>query len=273
MENVRWVIQNNLIAENDLNEIQETCKNLGVEFQEVTVIPMTSELPDIIHDEKINLYYGSTTLMDNLYSQLNKPFGLFYNHETYSMENYLSKWGEYMLSSEAKIKTVNELLTENIQVIDYDIFVRPNGDGKEFDGQVIPRSELYGMLKRHLEYDSKLSLESKILIGPAYNIHKEWRNYVVDGEIVSSSLYRQNFKLKKSAEDIPESMLDFVRERISEYQPHDNYAIDIASTHDGTYYIIECGCLNSVGFYKSDINKIITKITEYAIKKGKNGNL
>lgn len=267
MENVRWVIQNNLIAENDLNEIQETCKYLGVEFQEVTVIPMTSELPDIIHDEKVNLYYGSTTFMDNLYSQLNKPFGLFYNHETYSMENYLSKWGEYMLSSEAKIKTVNELLTENYQLIEYDIFVRPDGDGKEFDGQVIKRSELYGMLKRHLEYNSKLTLDSKILIGPAYNIHKEWRNYVVDGEIVSSSLYRQNFKLKKSAEDIPESMLEFVRARISEYQPHDLFAIDIASTHDGTYYIIECGCLNSVGFYKSDISKIITKITEYAIKK------
>jgi hypothetical protein len=27
MENIRWVIQNNLISENDLNEIQKLCKN------------------------------------------------------------------------------------------------------------------------------------------------------------------------------------------------------------------------------------------------------
>lgn len=273
MKNIRWVIQNNLIAENDLNEIQETCKSLDVEFQEVTVIPMTSELPSILHDDKINLYYGATTFMNNIYEQLNKPFGLFYDHTTYSMENYLSKWGEYMLSSEAEIKRVGDILDEDLQLNDYEIFVRPDGDGKEFDGQVILRSGLNEILKRHLEYDSKLTLDSKILIGPAYNIHKEWRNYVVDGVVVSSSLYRQNFKLKKSAEDIPESMLEFVRARISEYQPHDNFAIDIASTHDGTYYIIECGCLNSVGFYKSDISKIITKITEYAIKKEKNGDL
>lgn len=267
MKNVRWVIQNNLIAENDLNEIQEACKSLNVEFQEVIVIPMTKELPDILHDDKVNLYYGSTTLMDNIYEQLDKPFGLFYNHETYSMENYLSKWGEHMLSSEARIYKVSDVLKANHQ-FDYDVFIRPDGDGKEFDGQVINIFQLDDLLQRHLQYDSKLTLDSKILIGPAYNIHKEWRNYVVDGEVVSSSLYRQNFKLKKSAEDIPESMLEFVRARISEYQPHDLFAIDIASTHDGTYYIIECGCLNSVGFYKADIGKIITKITEYAIKHG-----
>jgi hypothetical protein len=267
MKNIRWVIQNNLIAENDLNEIQETCKTLGVEFQEVTVIPMTSELPDIIHDEKVNLYYGSTTFMDNLYSQLNKPFGLFYNHETFLMTNYIEKWSEHMLNSDGRIVKVGDYLAEIQHLIEYYVFIRPDGDGKEFDGQAMKISEVNEFLQRHLEYDSKMTPDSKILIGPAYNIHKEWRNYVVDGEIVSSSLYRENFRLKKSAEDIPESMLEFVRARISEYQPHDNYAIDIASTHDGTYYIIECGCLNSVGFYKSDINKIITKITEYAIKK------
>ncbi len=269
MKNIRWVIQNNLIAENDLNEIQEACNNLDVEFQEVTVIPMTTELPDIIHDDKVNVYYGSTTFMDNLYGQLGKPFGLFYNHETFSMENYIEKWGEYMLNSDARIVRVGDLLNEIRQLIEYDVFIRPDGDGKEFDGQVIPISKVNTLLQRHLDYDSKLDVNSKILIGPAYNIHKEWRNYVVDGEIVSSSLYRENFRLKKSETDIPESMLEFVKARISEYQPHDNYAIDIASTHDGTYYIIECGCLNSVGFYKSNISNIITKITEYAINKNK----
>jgi hypothetical protein len=37
--------------------------------------------------------------------------------------------------------------------------------------------------------------------------------------------------------------------------------MDIASTDDGTYYIIECGCLNSVGFYHSNIEEIIKSIT------------
>jgi hypothetical protein len=269
MKNIRWVIQNNLIAENDLNEIQEICKSLDVEFQEVMVIPMTKELPEIIHDDKVNLYYGSTTFMDNLYEQLDRPFGLFYNHETFSMENYINKWGEKMLNSEAMILPLKEIMSRDYHPFSNDwVFIRPDGDGKEFDGQVMKFEEVKKYLGRHLLYEGKMTFESKIVLGPAYNIHKEWRNYVVDGEIVSSSLYRENFRLKKSGTDIPESMLEFVRARISEYKPHDNFAIDIASTHDGTYYIIECGCLNSVGFYKSSISDIITKITEYAEKHG-----
>jgi hypothetical protein len=32
---------------------------------------------------------------------------------------------------------------------------------------------------------------------------------------------------------------------------------DICSVHDGEYYIIECGCLNSVGFTVPDISKLV----------------
>jgi hypothetical protein len=38
MNNIRWVIQNNLIAENELKEIQNTCKSIGVEYEEVLVV-------------------------------------------------------------------------------------------------------------------------------------------------------------------------------------------------------------------------------------------
>jgi recombinational DNA repair protein RecR len=62
-------------------------------------------------------------------------------------------------------------------------------------------------------------------------------------------------------------MLEFARERITEYSPHDCFAMDIASVHDGEYYIIECGCLNSVGFYHADIKKLVKKISEYVCTK------
>lgn len=262
MKNIRWVIQNNLIAENDLKVIQNSCKNLGVEFEEVLVVPFSSELPKFTLDNKTNIYYGSTTFMNNIYKELKQPIGLFYNHETFSMENYLEKWGGYMLNSGAKVVTVFDILTIGYEDVNDDYFVRPNGDGKEFDGQVMKLKFLKPFLERHCLYDSSVTVNTKILIGPAYNIHKEWRNYIVDGQIVTSSLYRENFKLKKSSSDIPESMLKFVEDRIREYQPHSNFAIDIASTHDGTYYIIECGCLNSVGFYHADISKIVEKVSE-----------
>lgn len=118
-----------------------------------------------------------------------------------------------------------------------------------------------------MDYEGPLDMDSKILVGPAYNIHKEWRNYIVDGKVVSSSRYRKDFRLSKDSLDIPKEMITFVEERCKEYMPHETFAMDIASTHDGTYYIIECGCLNSVGFYSSDIKKIVKSVTEWIEKK------
>jgi hypothetical protein len=217
-------------------------------------------------DDKVNIYYGSTTLMSNIYEQLDKPEGLFYNHETYSMENYIKQWGEHMLNSEGRITTIKKFLAEDNDP-EENFFVRPDGDGKEFDGQVAKFKNAKSWFKKVLQYDYRITEDSIILVGPAYNINKEWRNYIVNGEIVSSTLYRKNFKLNKSATDIPEGMLAFVRDRIKEYSPHESFAIDIASTEDGTYYIIECGCLNSVGFYAADIEGIIKSITTWIQSK------
>jgi hypothetical protein len=45
MNNIRWVIQNNLIAENELKEIQNTCKSIGVEYEEVLVVSFQANFP------------------------------------------------------------------------------------------------------------------------------------------------------------------------------------------------------------------------------------
>ena len=266
MKKIRWVIQNNLISENDLNQLQEACKEVGAEVEEVLVIPFSDELPEFTYNKR-NVYYGSTTFMNNVYEELS-PIGLFYNEKNFKMGNYIYEWGEHMLNYGSSIVDLEEIVHNTewkhwVKNEDEMIFMRPDGDGKEFDGQVGTFDELKGMLERTLKYDGPLSLNSRILMGEAYNIHKEWRLYIVDGEIVTASRYRKDFRLSKDNLDIPEEMLTFAKERIKEYSPHDNFAMDICSVHDGTYYIIECGCLNSVGFYHADIKAIVKAVTKW----------
>ena len=270
MKKARWIIQNNLIAENDRNQFQQACDELGIDHYEVLVVPFSNELPEFpIDDEHENIYYGSTTFMNNIYEQLNAPAGLFYNHETFSMENYIKQWGEHMLNCDAIILTVEEFLDgiEDGKLNNNTIhFMRPDGDGKEFDGQTGTYYELKDMLDRIMQYESPLEMDSKIVLGPAYNIHREWRNYIVNGKVVTSSRYRNNFRLSKSGTDIPEDMIKFVEDRCNEYQPHEIFAMDIAEVNeDGEmkYFIIECGCMNSVGFYHADIKKYVEALTDY----------
>lgn len=270
---VRWIIQHNLIAENDLNQIQSACDELGVPYINVKIIPFSSVIPKFpTDDEYVNIYYGATTFMNNVYNILDKPKGLFYNHETFSMENYINQWGDYMLNNAAEIMTVEEFINTTNDEDDNKMFIRPDGDGKEFDGQVATVKELKTMVTRMMQYEGPMNMDSKIILAPAYNIKREWRNYIVNGEVVTSSKYRENFRLSKSSLDIPEEMITFVEERCKEYQPHDVFAMDIAEvlytsedgkTEEYRYYIIECGCMNSVGFYHCDIFKYVESLTKY----------
>ena len=262
MKNIRWIIQNNLIHENDLKAIQTTCKQLNIEFEEILVVPFSPEIPKFTIDDKTNIYYGSTTLMYNIYHQHNKPKGLFFDDAKFSMENYINVWGQYMLNSDAQVTTFKEF-GKQTHADDSLWFVRPDADDKSFNGDVRTFKEIIDWSKTFAIFDNvELSEDTKIIVSTPWNIKKEWRTYIVDGKVISASLYRKDFRLNKSNTDVPADMIRFVEDRCKEYMPHKIFAMDIALCGD-EYYIIECGCMNSVGFYAADISKVVHAISEH----------
>ena len=263
MKQIRWVIQNNLSAEGgDYHKLSKACEELGIESQGIQVIPFSPDLPEFAKDDKINIYYGATTLMYNIYHQLNRPEGLFFDEERFSMEKYMKIWGEHMLNSGAKITTFDEFISETHDGESI-WFIRPDADDKSFNGTTMTFREIKEWSSAFQIVDNvTLNGQTKIVVGEPYNISKEWRNYIVDGKVVTSSRYRENFRLSKSAEDIPDGMIKFVEERCSEYMPHKIFAMDVALC-GGEYYIIECGCMNSVGLYAADVGKFVKSISDY----------
>lgn len=265
MKKARWIIQDSNYSNNDRQKIIAACAKLGLPCIEIPVIPFANELPDFpVDGAHENIYYGSTTMMDRLYKHHDQPLGLFYDPIKFSMENYLEQWGSHMLSSESVFTTFKEFSAANYPV-KQEFFLRPDADSKAFAGIVLQFGAIQEWYQR-LSKDDLYGLrpDTKIMVGPAYHIEKEWRNYIVNGKVVTSSTYRKNFKLYKSSTDIPNEMIAFVEERCKEYQPHAVFAMDIAKcsgTHE--YYIIECGCMNSVGFYSADIFKYVKALSNY----------
>lgn len=260
MFKVRWIIQENLTHENDLREIQAACDKLGVPYEDVQVIPFSPNLPKFTIDDKTNIYYGSTTLMMNTYQLLGKPKGTFYDENNFSMQNYLRVWNSHMLNSDAKVTTFGELSKED-HPDDSLWFVRPDADSKSFPGEVMEFSTIKNWNEKFTKFDNVvLDANTKIIAGPPYNIRKEWRNYIVNGKVVTSSLYRKDFKLHKDGKDAPADMIKFVETRCAEYMPHKIFVMDIALT-GGEYYIIECGCMNAVGLYDCDIYELVSAIS------------
>ena len=261
--NIQWVIQRNLTNTDDLKTLVQGCEKIGVPYIEIDIIPFSDQLPDF-DQNKLSIYYGSTTMGQLVYRDRFMNPGFFFNHESFSIENYFAKWGSHMLNYGALVTSFGELMLQPYED-DKLLFIRPDDDSKSFSGEVKKFSEIKSWYDRLKMFDNtSLSLDSKIVVSEPYHLNYEWRLWIVDKQVVTASKYREDFKLKKER-GCPPEVIQFAEQRCLEYTPHNVFVMDICQTGD-SYYIVECGCLNSAGFYHADIEAIVKSVTEYFSK-------
>jgi hypothetical protein len=257
---IQWVIQRNLTNTDDLHSLKRGCDKIGVPCVEIDIIPFTQQLPDFNKD-KHSIFYGSTTMgmLLSTDSSINK--GYFFDAASFSIANYFEKWGRHMLNYGAMVTSFSELMAteyDNDQLL----FIRPDDDSKSFSGEVKKYSEIKSWYDRLKMFDNtSLSLDSKIIVSEPYQLRYEWRLWIVNKKVVAASKYREDFRLKKE-KGCPASVVQFAEQRCNEYTPHDLFVMDICETGD-SYYIVECGCLNSAGFYHADITAIVSSVTDH----------
>jgi hypothetical protein len=259
-KNIQWVAQRNLTNREDLQELKSGCEKAGVHFLEMDIIPFTGKLP-AFDKSRHSIFYGSTTLGQLVIAEADLRKGFFYDADSFSIENYFKKWGKHMLNFGASVTSFYEFMAGSYDQ-DKIFFIRPDDDSKSFSGQVIRYAEIanwYDNLKT-IE-NAGLSLDTKIIVSEPYHLKYEWRLWIVNRKVIGASKYREEFRLKKERGCPPEVKL-FAEERCGEFTPHDIFVMDICQTGDH-YYIVECGCMNSAGFYKGDIESIVSNVTEH----------
>ena len=258
--NIQWVIQRNLTNTADLMALKLGCDKIGVQHMEIDIIPFTDQLPDF-NDNKQSIFYGSTTMGQLLYKDHHLYKGYFFDQDSFSIENYFEKWGTHMLNYGAMVTSFNELMFKDYEA-DKLLFIRPDDDSKSFSGEVKKYSEIRNWFERLKIFDNTtLSLNSKIVVSEPYHLRFEWRLWIVNKRVVAASKYREDFRLKKE-KGCPTEVIQFAQQRCLEYTPHDVFVMDICETGD-SFFIVECGCLNSAGFYSADIPAIVHSVTDY----------
>jgi hypothetical protein len=258
--NIQWVIQRNLTNTDDLHVLKQSCDSIGVKCIEFDIIPFTDQLPDF-DTAKHSIFYGSTTMGKLVYENDSLNKGFFFNQQTFSIANYFDKWGRHMLNYGAYVTSFIELMSKDFDT-DKLFFIRPDDDSKSFSGEVKKYGEIRDWFDRLKMFDNtSLSLDSKIIVSEPYHLRYEWRLWIVNKRVVAASKYREDFKLKKER-GCPVAVIQFAEQRCLEYTPHEIFVMDICESGD-SYYIVECGCLNSAGFYNADIAAIVTSVTDY----------
>ena len=263
---IKWILQKNLTKPEILTRIKSVLIHVDETWEEVEIAPFSNELLQLTDKDSFNIIYGSTTFMLNAFNDETYNSGVFYNPETFQMKNYVEQWKEHVLNSSGQLVAFGEL-DEIESSSTQKWFIRPNHDGKEFSGKVEAFEELIHWKNRICQLDlPDFNAKTEVWISEPKAIKKEWRLFVVDDKIVSASRYAVNGELSESATDIPIEMLNFSKERISEYRLHDVYVMDIAEI-ENEFQLIECNCFNGTGFYQHDIEAVIRAVTDLVREK------
>lgn len=264
---LKWIVQKNLFNERGYDDFVGTIERMGFEHISVKVVPFSGELiPEITETEGV-VAYGSTSLIRQAQQRKWNP-GVFFNKNfTYTACNYF--WGLHMLNYTSKAVPFSQIKIP----LGEERFIRPNDDLKAFNGAVISGENFAEWQEEVLNAGSTtLGPDTLCVVAPLQDIAVEYRFFVVDQKIATSSIYKLGNTViaklvaarvlaNRSVTD--DDVFTYTQKRIAEWRPADAFVIDVARLHDGSFRIIEINCINSAGFYACDTSKIIQAISDY----------
>lgn len=86
---------------------------------------------------------------------------------------------------------------------------------------------------------------------------------MVNKKVSSGSLYRR-YGVLYDKDPVPNEVIEFGESIAQKFSPHDIFVLDICKENKkDDLKVLEYGCFNSAGFYKTDIQKIIFDISEF----------
>lgn len=269
-----WIVQGNLKKDVGMEYLIKVLQEEGYDHRLVRTIPFSNIIVDV--DLDINQYQedsiphvsiennqnmvtmGSYSLALNAKEQGWTP-GSFIN-DNFEFSKWLQGWGaSNLLNGDAIEDTVSNII-HKVPEHFIKLFSRPSEDTKSFAGQLFERENFIYWLKKIEKGQDRFGLngDTNIIISSAKNILAEYRLFIVDGVVITGSMYKVRDQVIAS-EHIDSGVLDFANKMLSIWQPDRAFVLDIAVTDDGER-IIEVNNINSAGFYKSDISKIVKSI-------------
>lgn len=248
---MKWLIQPTKVEESQCKTLMELLKIADISYD--IVYPLNGEVlnPDktpYVYDKNETYFVcGSYPLTRNVFKDRKEAV---FSLEDYSFEDWYNIFGkENMVNSNPQI-----VLAKDIKWTDEEMFVRPLLDTKSFNGGIYNQNTL--------------KFDGVCVVAPIKTIAKEFRFFVIDGNIVGASQYKLNGELYSSSL-VDEPAKEFASEMIKRFQ-FDGYVIDIAQV-DNSYKIVELNCLNASGFYEINLTSLINAVTSFYEKENRYG--
>lgn len=240
------IVQKNTFREENYDNLVKALERLDVDYEIVDVLPFV-EYVDFKTDRKDVFVWGAIKL-----ARLGKNYGWIPGsllNDNHDFLVYKDHYKENLFNYKSKIINFWD---------DYDFpdgfFARPTKDTKAFTGQVFNREDFIDFRDKA----ETVSKDCEIQISGIKSIQKEIRFWIVKGEVITASQYRLGSRTVYD-DFVEEEAFGFCKEMVNKFQLADAFVMDICMS-ENKYYIMECGCINSAGFYKADMQKLVVAL-------------
>lgn len=248
-----YIVQENVFREENYDNLILALDKLKLDYEIVKVKPFLEDF-EFTTKRKDIFPFGSLKM-----SRLSKKYNWYPGSQMNDNHDFLvykEHYKDNLLNYDSKIIKFGDKNFQQKEIF----FARPTKDTKVFTGKVFDMYEWIDFRDQQLTngYSTILDEDTEIQISSVKNIQKEIRFWIVKGEIITASQYKLGSKVVLS-DIIDQSAYDYCNEMIKIFQLNEAFVMDICLVND-EYKIVECGCINCAGFYKSDLQKLLISL-------------
>lgn len=265
-QKLTWVLQSNAIGEVDKSSLISCISKLGHHVELIRVIPFIHQPADLLpRIDGRSIAYGSSGLV-----KLGRAANWFpcgWDGDTFELDVVNLALGEMALNYGAVKTTWSQTLEIALSNGWKTVFVRPVSETKEFPGQVFDINQLDSWIEKLTASGYFETNDNPAMIGPALELGREWRVFVVDEKQVTGCEYA-NRGIPETHASLPDEVTDFVEYSLQQFNPAPCFVIDVAEVFtDGStaFKVVEYNSINSAGFYACDKAAVVGKLSEFAL--------
>jgi hypothetical protein len=258
---MHYVIQENTFREENYDNLTKALDRLGLSYDVVKVLPFIDEIrmgeEEYVTEHRNVFVFGAVKLARVAVSRSWNPGSLL--NENHDYRRYSVHYREHLLNYDSEVIKFND----EVHWKGDQMFFRPCEDTKTFTGRLFEKDEWEEFRERMLSngYTNSVNELTPIQVSTPKKIYSEYRVWLVNGKCITASQYKLG-SMYYTDERVDSAILQFCEERAREFQLASSFVMDIADTVDG-YKIVECGCINSAGFYKCDIQRLIIALEDF----------
>lgn len=181
---------------------------------------------------------------------------IHHDEESFSSPKCLAEFGSRMLNHGGflvKAGDIGEHLRQST------LHIRPSKVDKAFTAKVFDTDSW-----QIIYAERELSHSLECWASPPIVITGEWRCWVVDGQVIDISRYREGDRMAVNR-DVPVEVWDYARSNTGGWLPAPVVVMDIAETPAGLR-IIEFNPFHSSGWYAGEDNRIITAWLNWSLE-------